>query len=178
MGQAPAKRPRFQDLERLIGRMTLAIGLLAVVAVGIFQDWVWAAGVAIGSGLAWLNLRWLKQGVAALAAAAIAQSSGSTPNSAREGTALAVPEYSGNSRALAPEVRNSVNAEPSGAPRDEKISQVPVGSYFMAMFRYALLAIAVYVIFRYLKVPILSMIPASNIVPTVGASLYVSACHV
>jgi small-conductance mechanosensitive channel len=35
---------------------------------------------------------------------------------------------------------------------------VPAGSYFTAMFRYALIAIAVYVIFKYLQVPILSMI--------------------
>jgi small-conductance mechanosensitive channel len=35
---------------------------------------------------------------------------------------------------------------------------VPVGTYFKAMFRYGLIALAVYVIFEYLNVPILSMI--------------------
>jgi small-conductance mechanosensitive channel len=115
MGQAPANRPRFQNLERLIAGMTLAIGFAAAIVVGFFLNWVWAVGVAIGSGLAWLNFRWLKQGVAALAAAAVAQSN-----------------------------RQAVH--------------VPLGSYFMAMFRYTLIAIAVYVIFEYLKVPILSMI--------------------
>jgi len=35
---------------------------------------------------------------------------------------------------------------------------VPIGAYFRAIFRYGLIALAVYVIFRYLNVPILSMI--------------------
>jgi small-conductance mechanosensitive channel len=115
MGEAPAKRPRFQNLEQLVAGMTLAIGLAAAVAVALFVGWVWASGIAIGAGLAWLNFRWLRQGVATLAAAALAQS-------------------------------------------NQKTAHVPLGSYFLAMFRYALIAIAVYVIFKYLKVPILSMI--------------------
>jgi small-conductance mechanosensitive channel len=115
MGEAPANRPRFQNLEGLISGTTLVLGLVAAVAVGFFQGWLWAGGVAVGSVLAWLNLRWLRQGVGALSKAATAQST------------------------------------------QEKV-QVPVGSYFMAMFRYALIAIAVYVMFKYLKVPILSMI--------------------
>jgi small-conductance mechanosensitive channel len=115
MGEAPAKRPRFQNFEKLISGTTLVLGLVAAIAVGFFQGWLWAAGVAVGSVLAWLNLRWLGQGVGALAKAATAQST-------------------------------------------QESVQVPVGSYFVAMFRYALIAIAVYVIFKYLKVPILSMI--------------------
>jgi small-conductance mechanosensitive channel len=115
MGETPPKRPRFQNLEQLISGTTLAIGLLAAIAVGFFQGGLWSAGVGIGAVFAWLNLRWLKRGVAALAAAATAQSS-------------------------------------------QQQAQVPVSSYFFAMFRYALIAIAVYVIFKYLKVPILSMI--------------------
>jgi small-conductance mechanosensitive channel len=115
MGVTPANRPRFQNLEHLIAGSTLAIGLAAAIAVGFFHDWMWAAGIGIGAGLAWLNFRWLKQGVGALAAAATAQA-------------------------------------------NQQKAQVPVGSYFMAMFRYALIAIAVYVMFKYLRVPILSMI--------------------
>jgi small-conductance mechanosensitive channel len=157
MEEAPAKRPRFQNLERLIAGMTLAIGLAAALAVGLLHDWVWAAGVAIGSVLAWLNFRWLKQGVAALAATAVAQSNGNISNGDREGTASAVPEAAENPRASAPEV-SDVNQDLPESARSQKISHVPLGSYFMAMFRYALIAIAVYVIFKYLKVPILSMI--------------------
>lgn len=36
--------------------------------------------------------------------------------------------------------------------------RVPVLTYFKAMFRYGLIALAVYVIFRYLNVPVLSMV--------------------
>jgi len=35
---------------------------------------------------------------------------------------------------------------------------VPIAAYFKALFRYGLIALAVYVIFEYLNVPILSMI--------------------
>jgi small-conductance mechanosensitive channel len=115
MGETEANRPRFQNLEQLIAGMTLAIGLVAAIAVGLFENWVWGTGIAIGAGLAWLNLRWLKQGVSALSAAVM-------------------------------------------APSKQGQVHVPIGSYFLAMFRYALIAIVVYVIFKYLKVPILSMI--------------------
>jgi small-conductance mechanosensitive channel len=115
MGGTPVNRPRFQNLEQLIAGLTLAIGLASAIAIGFLYDWVWGAGTGIGTVLAWLNFRWLKQAVGALAAAATAQSN------------------------------------------QQKV-QVPLASYFLAMFRYALIAIAVYVIFKYLKVPILSMI--------------------
>ena len=36
--------------------------------------------------------------------------------------------------------------------------RVPIVTYFKALFRYGLIALAVYVIFKYLNVPILSMI--------------------
>lgn len=36
--------------------------------------------------------------------------------------------------------------------------RVPIGAYFRALFRYALLALCVYVIFKLLKVPLASMI--------------------
>jgi small-conductance mechanosensitive channel len=36
--------------------------------------------------------------------------------------------------------------------------RVPVGTYFKAMFRYALIALSIYVIFKCFNVPILSMI--------------------
>ncbi len=35
---------------------------------------------------------------------------------------------------------------------------VPVGTYFLMVFRYGLIALTVYVIFEYLKVPLLSML--------------------
>ena len=69
----------------------------------------------IGAGLAWLNFRWLKQGLDAL-----------TQSVAGRG-----PQGSG---------------------------KVPLAAYFKALFRYALIALIVYVIFKYLNVPVLSMI--------------------
>ena len=46
----------------------------------------------------------------------------------------------------------------STAQADQPNPQVPLATYFTALFRYGLIALAVYVIFRYLNVPILSMI--------------------
>jgi hypothetical protein len=42
----------------------------------------------------------------------------------------------------------------AGAPQP----RVPVGTYFRAMFRYALIALSVYVIFKVLRVPLASMV--------------------
>jgi len=106
---------RYRLSESRISYLTLILGLLAAVPVGSFYAWRWGAGILVGSILAWLNFRWLKQGLDALAGAALAQS--------------------GRSKA-----------------------QIPVGTYFRALFRYGLIALSVYVIFRYLHVPVLSMI--------------------
>jgi len=37
-------------------------------------------------------------------------------------------------------------------------TRVPIGAYFGALFRYALIALAVYVIFEFLKVPLASLV--------------------
>jgi hypothetical protein len=44
------------------------------------------------------------------------------------------------------------------AQANRRNSRVPIVTYFKALFRYGLIALAVYVIFKYLNVPILSMI--------------------
>lgn len=44
------------------------------------------------------------------------------------------------------------------AQANQSNPQVPIATYFKALFRYGLIAFAVYVIFEYLNVPILSMI--------------------
>ena len=46
----------------------------------------------------------------------------------------------------------------SKAQQDREKPQVPLAIYFTAIFRYGLLALAVYVIFNYLHVPIGSMV--------------------
>jgi small-conductance mechanosensitive channel len=44
------------------------------------------------------------------------------------------------------------------AQADQKKVYVPLSSYFLAVFRYGLIALTVYVIFSYLNVPVLSMV--------------------
>jgi len=48
--------------------------------------------------------------------------------------------------------------EAAKAQASQQEVRVPIGTYFRALFRYGLIALAVYVIFEYLHVPLLSMI--------------------
>lgn len=108
----PADLAHFQLSETRISQLTLVIGLLAAIPVAYFRSPRFGAGIFVGAILAWLNFRWLKQGLDALAAAVAARQK----------------------------------------------AKVPIRTYFKAMFRYGLIALAAYVIFKYLNVPILSMI--------------------
>ena len=49
-------------------------------------------------------------------------------------------------------------AAASAAQQGHSKPEVPVSTYFKAAFRYGLIGLAVYVIFKYLNVPVLSMI--------------------
>src|ERR1700722_16430540 len=89
--------------ERRIAWLTPAIGVVAAVIIAVAGRRDWAAGVAVGSVLAWFNFRWLRQGMDALAAAATAQSGAAT-------------------------------------------TRVPIGAYFRALFRYALIALCLFLI--------------------------------
>ncbi len=106
---------RALQFESRIAYLTLILGAAAALATAYFHGWRWGAGILTGAILSWLNFRWLKQGMDALAAASVAQST--------RGKA-----------------------------------KVPLGIYFRAAFRYLLIGSAVYVIFRVLHVPVLSMI--------------------
>jgi small-conductance mechanosensitive channel len=108
----PADLARFQLSETRISQLTLLIGFLAAVPVAFLHSARFGVGIFIGSILAWLNFRWLKQGLDALTAAIA----------------------------------------------ERKKGKVPIKTYFKAMFRYGLIALIAYVIFKYLKVPALSMI--------------------
>jgi hypothetical protein len=105
----------YRQSESRISLLTLALGGLVAAPVAGFHGWRWGLGIFIGAALAWLNFRWLKQGLDALAIAATAQSG------------------------------------------SQKV-HLPIDGYFKALFRYALIALIVYVIFRYLHVPALSMV--------------------
>ena len=115
MSTTPINATPYLKSEKWIARLTLLLGALTAVPVAWFYGPVWGAGIFVGAVLAWLNFRWLKQGLDALANASTAQA-------------------------------------------DQPNPQVPVATYFTAFFRYGLIALAVYVIFKYLNVPILSMI--------------------
>jgi hypothetical protein len=101
--------------ERRIAWLTLVIGAAAALATGFSYRWIWAAGLLIGSVLAWFNFWWLARGMDALVAASTAQAEAEQP-------------------------------------------RVPVGTYFRALFRYGLIAVCVYVIFKLLSIPLVSMV--------------------
>ena len=115
MTTTPIDESRYRQSESRISHLTLLFGALAALPVGYFHSWRWGAGILIGAALAWLNFRWLKQGLDALTDAATAQA-------------------------------------------DRQKVKVPIGTYLRALFRYGLIALAIYVIFKYLNVPALSMI--------------------
>jgi hypothetical protein len=62
-----------QQTERRIAWLTLVLGLGAATAVLAFRHFQWSIGLAVGTGLAWLNFRLLRQGLDALVVAATAQ---------------------------------------------------------------------------------------------------------
>jgi hypothetical protein len=99
----------------LIAWLTLVFGTAASAAAALAGNRLWASGLLIGAGLAWLNFRWLRRGMDALVAASAAQAGAVKP-------------------------------------------LVPLGAYFAALFRYALIALMVYVIFKFLRVPLASMV--------------------
>jgi small-conductance mechanosensitive channel len=106
---------RYQRSELWISYLTLILGAIAALLAGFLYNAGWGIGLAIGAGLAWINFRWLRQGVDAL-------------------------------------------TETVAAERDRRKRKIPLLTYFKAAFRYALIALIVYVIFKYLNVPVLSMI--------------------
>jgi hypothetical protein len=59
--------------ERRIEYLTVAIGINASVAVAIHWGAKSGAGLAVGAALSWINYRWMKQGVNALAKLSTAQ---------------------------------------------------------------------------------------------------------
>ena len=84
------------------------------------------------------------------------------------GTALAWLNFRWLRRAMNTFVLASKAQAGSEKPR------VPIGTYFLMLFRYGLIALAVYVIFEYLKVPLLSMVVGlcALAVAAIAASVY------
>ncbi|MBZ5660580.1 MAG: ATP synthase subunit I [Acidobacteriia bacterium] len=63
----------YRAAERRIEWLMLALGFAAAVFAGARWEWRAGAGVALGALLAWINFRWLKQGVGALVDISTAQ---------------------------------------------------------------------------------------------------------
>ncbi len=63
----------YRAAERQIEIWTLLTGFAAAVVAVFAWSWPAAGGVLLGAALAWLNFRWLKQGVAALEQLSVAQ---------------------------------------------------------------------------------------------------------
>jgi hypothetical protein len=59
--------------ERRIGWLTLLFGFVAAAILAVLQRKEWAAGLAIGTALAWLNFRWLRGALDALVVVSTAQ---------------------------------------------------------------------------------------------------------
>jgi ATP synthase I chain len=69
----PAVAAAFARTEQRIAWLTLVLGGATAIIVAILRHSAWAAGLAIGTALAWLNFRWLRRGMEALVAVATAQ---------------------------------------------------------------------------------------------------------
>ncbi len=108
-------RGQEQFTETLIAWLTPLFGGLAGAAAFLLHHKKWSAGLIIGAGLAWLNFRWLRQGLDGLVADAQAQAGQEKP-------------------------------------------RVPIVTYLLALLRYSLIALIVYVIFVYLHIPLGSML--------------------
>ena len=78
MAQNPADAatagPQGQLTERRISWLTLAIGLAAAAVAAALQQYRWSLGLVVGTSLAWINFRLLRQGLDALVEASRAQS--------------------------------------------------------------------------------------------------------
>lgn len=65
-------------------------------------------------------------------------------------------------------------AQASTARAEQKRASVPISTYFKVLFRYGLIGLAVYVIFKYLNVPVLSMVLG---LCALGAATFVVSVH-
>jgi hypothetical protein len=130
VGQLPKTKtdlPSEQVLYR-IAALTLGFGFAgAVLALALHRS-DWAIGVVSGALLGWLNFRWLRRGIRAMVITAMAQAEVQAPSTHEE---------------------THVNNPKS------KVSVV--ATYVTLIFRYALVAFGVYVIFMYLHVPLVSI---------------------
>ncbi|HJY85876.1 MAG TPA: ATP synthase subunit I [Candidatus Acidoferrales bacterium] len=63
----------YRAAELRIEWLTLGLGAAGAVSAGLRWGWREAAGVALGAALSWINYRWLKQAITAMAQLSSAQ---------------------------------------------------------------------------------------------------------
>lgn len=76
----PGTAPRVG--ERTVRRIVWlipAFGVSAGLVAAFLRRWDWSEGLVLGSGLAWLNFRWLKRGLEAFTSAAAARGGAEKP---------------------------------------------------------------------------------------------------
>lgn len=110
----------YQRAEQRIERLTLLLGVLAAAVVAGVYSIPAGIGVAIGAALAWINSRWLRQGLDSLRDAAVGQHR---------------PEHPEASRA-----------------------RVPAFVAAKLIGRYLLMALIVYVMFKFFGIPVLAIL--------------------
>lgn len=66
-------REQHAQFARRLQWLTIFLGAAAAIVAGLLKSPRYGCGVAIGTLLAWLNYRWLDQGLGALVTAALAQ---------------------------------------------------------------------------------------------------------
>lgn len=62
-----------RQTERRIGWLTLLFGFAPAAVVAVLRHKLWAAGLAVGTVLGWLNFRWLRRAADALVTVSTAQ---------------------------------------------------------------------------------------------------------
>jgi hypothetical protein len=126
--KAEVNLPGEQLLHR-IAALTLGFGFASAVLAVVLDRPDWAKGLAGGAILGWLNFRWLSRGIRAVMNVSLTQATTS-------------------------ETAASADEESVSSPKS--MASV-IATYFALLFRYALVALGVYVIFIYLHVPLVSI---------------------
>jgi putative Mn2+ efflux pump MntP len=112
---------------RRIRALTLGFGFAIAAMAFASHRPDWAKGLIGGALLAWLNFLWLSRGIRAMLAVPLA-----------DAATLLQP---------------TDEAEPAASEKPRSNA----GAYFALVFRYALVAVGVYVMFMYLHIPLVSI---------------------
>ena len=111
-----------------IVRTTLVLGVAGSILLWLWRGWDWAGGFAVGAALSALNFHWMHSAIGTVADMAVSQASATSPLQADVNTHSSAESGTGNK------------------PSPPKVSSA--GAVRRFVLRYALIAVAGYVIFR------------------------------